>query len=258
MSSLDDSTRWIARATAVIEVARNAAAASPPVRGRSFFGLDHRSTTPLELVDHLASRGIFRKYEHVLDLGGGMAGTTRYLTSRLGCTATATARTAGEALAGRLLTSRAGLDSQVFHTVAAASHLAFSDAAFTHVWAVEALPLLGTIERVLAEAFRVLRPGGHLAIQELVVRRDDPSLARHGLVRAETRRDSLARAGFVEIVARDVDANRASDTTQEQLAWQQLRRRLGTDDPLVRDRDELGRALAAELVGVVQMTARRP
>jgi SAM-dependent methyltransferase len=258
MSSIDDSTRWIARATAVIEVARSAAAASPPVRGRPFFGLDHRSTTPLELVDHLASRGIFRKYEHVLDLGGGLGGTTRYLTSRLGCTATATARTAGEALAGRLLTSRASLDRQVFHTVATASHLSFAAAAFTHVWAVEALPLLGAIDRVLAEAFRVLRPGGHLAIQELVVRREDAMLTGHGLVRAEARRDALERAGFVEIVARDVDAEGATDTTQEQLAWTQLRRRLGAADPLVRDRDELGRALAGRLVGVVQMTARRP
>ena len=258
MSSIDDPTRWIARATAIVEVARNAAAAAPPARGRAFFGLDHRSGTPLEFVDHLASRGIFRKYEHVLDLGGGVGGTTRYLTSRLGCTATATAQTTGEALAGRLLTSRAGLDRQVFHAVATASDLSFKDAAFTHVWAIESLPVLGAIDRVLAEAFRVLRPGGHLAIQELVVRRDDPTLAPHGLVRAETRRDTLEHAGFVEIVARDLDPRSAIDTTQEELAWTQLRRRLGAGDPLVRNREELGRALAAELVGVVQMTARRP
>jgi SAM-dependent methyltransferase len=258
MSSIDDSTRWIARATAIVDVARSAAAVAPPVRDRAFFGLDHRTATALALVDQLASRGIFRKYEHVLDLGGGIGGTTRYLTSRLGCTATATARTAGEALAGRLLTSRASLDRQVFHAVTEGTRLSFAEAAFTHVWSVEALPLLGPIERVLAEAFRVLRPGGHLGIQELVARADDPTSTLHGLVDTDARRAALARTGFVEIVARDLDAVGAGDTTQEQLAWAQLRRRLGPDDPLVRERDELARALAAGRVGVVQLTARRP
>jgi ubiquinone/menaquinone biosynthesis C-methylase UbiE len=258
MSSTDDSTRWIARATAIVDVARSAAAAGPPVHGRSFFGLDHRTGTPLELVDHLASRGIFRKYEHVLDLGGGVGATTRYLTARLGCTATATAQTPAEARAGQMLTSRAGLDRQVFHAVAVASRLSFAEAAFTHVWAVEALPMLGPIDRVLDEAFRVLRPGGHLGIQELVVRRQDEAFHRHGFVRAETRHASLERAGFVEIVAQDLDTRGATETTQEQIAWTQLRRRLGTDDPLVRDRDEVGRALAAGDLGIVQLTARRP
>ena len=258
MSSIDDSTRWLARVAAIVDVARSAAATAPPIRGRSFFGLDHRTGTPLELVDQLASRGIFRKYEHVLDLGGGVGATTRYLTSRLGCTATATARTPGEACAGRLLTARAGAEHRVLHVVADATSLSFREAAFTHVWSVEALPLLGPIERVLGEAFRVLRPGGHLGVQELVVRGDDPSPTSQALVRAEVRRATLERAGFVEIVARDLDAGGANDTTQEVAAWAQLRRRLGPDDPLVRDRDELGRALAAGRVGVVQLTARRP
>jgi SAM-dependent methyltransferase len=254
----DDSTRWIARATAIVEIARGAAAAGPPVRGRSFFGLDHRTGTPLELVDHLASRGIFRKYEHVLDLGGGIGATTRYMTSRLGCTATATARTAGEAVAGRILTARAGLERQVFHAVTIGSRLSFAEAAFTHVWAVEALPMLGPTDRVLAEAFRVLRPGGHLGIQELGIRDEDASLRHHGLVRPDTRRGELERAGFVEIVARELDAGVATDTTQEQAAWAQLRRRLGRDDPLVGDRDALTKALATGRICVVQLTARRP
>jgi ubiquinone/menaquinone biosynthesis C-methylase UbiE len=258
MSSIDEATRWIERATAIVDVARSAATAGPPVHGRPLFGLDHRTGTPLELVDHLASRGIFRKYEHVLDLGGGVGATTRYLTSRLGCSATATARTTGEATAGRLLTARAGLDRQVFHAVTEPSRLAFAEAAFTHVWAIEVLPRLGPIDRVLGEAFRVLRPGGHLGIQELVVRTDDPLLLHHGLARVETRRAALQRAGFVEIVARHPDAGRASETTQEAAAWTSLRRRLGADDALVRDRDEITRMLADGRIGVVQLTARRP
>src|SRR5262249_58195732 len=115
MGDVDDPGAWAARAAAIVEVARAAAAAGPAARGRPFFALDHRSPTPLELVDDLASRGIFRKYEHVLDLGGGLGATTRHLATRLGCTATATARSSAEAAAGRLLTCRAALDWQVFH-----------------------------------------------------------------------------------------------------------------------------------------------
>src|SRR5262245_6205825 len=104
---------WKQRASVVADVARALAASAPPSRGLPFFGLDHPSGTPLSLLDALAARGIFRKYEHVLDLGGGLGASARYLAARLGCTATATARLPEEAAAAASLTARAGLDWQV-------------------------------------------------------------------------------------------------------------------------------------------------
>jgi len=72
MAGSGDGTRWAERAAALVDVVREVAATGPPPKGRPFFGLDHRSGTALELVEDLATRGIFRKYEHVLDLGGGL------------------------------------------------------------------------------------------------------------------------------------------------------------------------------------------
>ena len=256
MSVPDEANRWRARGDAILDVARGLAEAGPAPRGRPFFGLDHPSGTPLALVEDLATRGIFRKYEHVLDLGAGLGATTRYLTTRLGCTATATAASPEEAAAGRLLTARATLDWQVFHTVADAEALPFAEAAFTHVWVVDVLPTLGATDRVLAEAFRVLRPGGHLGVQELVVRRDDATLTRRGFVRAEARRHDLERAGFLEIVRGDVDAG--AESAPHGTAWSRLVQRLGGDDLLVRQRDEVERALRSGVLGLVQLTARRP
>src|SRR6185436_5858480 len=148
MSVSGDAERWQERVAAILDVARDLRAAGPLPQGRPFFGLDHRTGTPLRLIDDLATRGIFRKYEHVLDLGAGLGATTRYLTSRLGCTATATATRPDQAAAGRVLTARAALDWQVFHTVADPTRLPFAEAAFTHVWVVDVLPALGPTNRV--------------------------------------------------------------------------------------------------------------
>lgn len=256
MRVLDDAARWRARADAILDVARGLADAGPAPRGQPFFALDHPSGTPLALVDELATRGIFRKYEHVLDFGAGLGATTRHLTTRLGCTATATAASPGQAAAGRLLTARAGLDWQVFHAVAEATRLPFAEAAFTHVWILDVLPGLGPTDRVLAEAFRVLRPGGHLGVQDLVLRRTDATLARRGFVRADVRRRDLDRAGFLEIAGGDVDAG--ADPAPHRTGWSRLAHRLGTDDALVRERDETERALASGALGLLQLTARRP
>ncbi len=178
---------WRTLTATILDVARDAAAAAPPPPGLPFFGLDHATGTPLGLVDDLATRGIFRKYEHVLDLGGGIGATARYMAARLGCTATATARSLDEAAAGRMLTARAALDWQVRHVAADAACLPFAEAAFTHVWVIEALPVLGLVDRVLTEALRVLRPGGHLAVQDIVRVAPGPTAATASLATASER-----------------------------------------------------------------------
>jgi SAM-dependent methyltransferase len=232
--------------------------AGPPPQGQPFFAIDHATPTPLELIEQLAARGIFRKYEHVLDLGGGLGATTRYLTTRLGCTATATARTDTEAAAGRRLTMRAGLDWQLHHAAADPARLPFAEAAFTHVWVLERRAALGPIGPLMAEAFRVLRPGGQLGIQELVLRHPDPGLGGRGFVDVETRCGHFARAGFVDVASWPADGSAAHETTQATAAWQELVRRLGPADPYVVERMQLTEALASGALAVVQLTARRP
>ena len=254
MSGDDETARWRARGDAIVDIARSLAKAGPSPRARPFFDLDHRSGTPLAAVEDLAMRGIFRKYEHVLDLGGGLGATTRYLTSRLGCTATATAACAAEAVAGRMLTARAALDWQVFHVAADATRLPFAEAAFTHVWILDVLPSLGPSAAVLAEAFRVLRPGGHLGVQDLSLRSDDSPLAGRGFVDERVREAELARAGLVEVVRRPVRVDDPGDGN----GWERIVAALGEDDALVRERRAIRSGIAHGTLALVQLTARRP
>ena len=79
-------------------------------------------------------------------------------------------------------------------------------------------------DRVLAEAFRVLRPGGRLAISDVVVRGEMPAAIRRsvelwigcvaGALEQEEYRDKLAKAGFEEIDLEPTRVYRVEDARE--------------------------------------------
>src|SRR5213593_5236388 len=100
-------TAPVARLAALVqELARARAAAAPAPRALPYLGLEHASGTGFHLLDALSTRGIFRKYELVLDLAAGLGGTSRWLAARLGCEVVGTTATVAEAAAGHALTRR--------------------------------------------------------------------------------------------------------------------------------------------------------
>src|SRR2546428_7857458 len=95
----------VARLAAAIEtLVRAHKAATPAPRGLQYLGLERASGTGFHLLDALAARGIFRKYELVLDVGAGLGGTSRWLAARLGCEVVGTAASRAEADSGETLT----------------------------------------------------------------------------------------------------------------------------------------------------------
>jgi cyclopropane fatty-acyl-phospholipid synthase-like methyltransferase len=250
-------------AAAIVALVRAHAANTPRPRGLPWLGLEHASGTGFHLLDALAERGIFRKYEHVLDLGGGLGATSRWLAARLGCEVVATADSADEAAAAAELTRRAGLAAQVRSLPATPAALPFRAGRFTHVWIVEALPRMRDAEAALAEAQRALRPGGTLAIQDLVSDDHAPVPALPPSWRPAPlahRLDTLARLGFVDVTTRDRSHEAAERAAQVQAARQRLLERGREDDalaPLLAERESVAAALAAGTLRVVQILARR-
>jgi ubiquinone/menaquinone biosynthesis C-methylase UbiE len=234
----------------------------PAPRGLPCFGLESTSGTGSHLLDALAAHGIFRKYETVLDLAGGIGGTGRWLAARLGCAAVVTADAGATAVAGRRLTRLTRLRGQVAHVTAQPAALPFGAACFTHVWAIEVLVDLPDVAGALVEAFRVLRPGGHLAVQELASSGDNGMVSRAGrrFVPASAWREALAAAGFVDIVVRET-AHVAEHSAQVAAARQRLADRLAASpdgEAEAGARHRVGDALARGRLRVAQLLARRP
>ena len=245
----------------VEELVRAHRASSPPPRGLPYLGLEHASGTGFHLLDALATRGIFRKYELVLELGAGLGAASRWLAARLGCEVVGTTGGIEEASAAAELTRRAGLATQV-RFVPSADALPFRADRFTHVWVVESLARVADPERALAEAFRAVRRGGTLAMQELVAADGAaPAIPGWRVVTRDERAAAVARAGFVDLEIRDRTVEAGERSAQIVAARGQLARRLAADPGLAflrAERDALAHALATSGVRVVQILARRP
>jgi SAM-dependent methyltransferase len=251
-------------AATIEELTRRLTAAAPAPRGLPYLGLERPSGSGVQLLEALSTHGIFRKYELVLDLGGGLGATARWLAGRLGCTAVVTTPSLHAAAAGRVLTRRATLQTQVHHVCAGSGTLPFADACFTHVWFVETLPQVSDAAAALAEAWRVVRPGGYLAVQELVA--PDPArapvLEGWRFATLDARRNALRGAGFV-----DLDEQPATEVGERSARVVAARSRLharleaSTDAELravARERAVLAAALDDGSVRLVQVVARRP
>jgi MPBQ/MSBQ methyltransferase len=141
--------------------------------------LDSITAQDLTPVDQLHTRGKDATLElahlagitpemRVLDVGGGLGGPARTLATEIGCSMEVLDVTEEFCRAGEMLTTRTGLGDLVSFRYASALDMPHPDASFDAVWMQHSSMNIADKERLYAEIHRVLRPGGHLALHEIM------------------------------------------------------------------------------------------
>jgi MPBQ/MSBQ methyltransferase len=135
---------------------------------------DLRGTDQLHIggraaTSRVATRAGIRAGTRVLDIGSGMGGVARHLAGELGATVHGVDLTPEFVAAAQSLTGRTGLSAQVEFTQGSALDLPLADGSFDAAMLIHVGMNVRDKDRLFAEAARVLRPGGVLAVYDIML-----------------------------------------------------------------------------------------
>ncbi|QDU53917.1 SAM-dependent methyltransferase [Aeoliella mucimassa] len=148
-----------------------------------------------------------------LDIGSGFGGAVRHMAREYGCRATALNLSEVENQRNRKVNEKQGLADRIEVVDGNFEELPFEDAAFDVVWSQDAFLHSNRRDRVIAEAARVLKPGGQLVFTDPMQADDCPagslqpildrlhltSLASPSFYRSAAKEAGLTEVGFEDL-----------------------------------------------------------
>jgi ubiquinone/menaquinone biosynthesis C-methylase UbiE len=183
--------------------------------------LDHFHTGGLRASRELLEVVQIRPEDCVLDIGAGLAGSARLLASTVGCHVDCIEMSPDYCAGAALLNRLTGLEDRVKVHQGSALNLPFPDDSFDVVWMQNVGMNIADKRKLYEEIFRVIKPGGRYALQEMVPGKmatsyfplpwaTDP--ADNFLVSAEVMHSVLGECGFITELFEDTSQTHLSRT----------------------------------------------
>jgi SAM-dependent methyltransferase len=141
---------------------------SGPITPDDLAALDQFHIRGKEATLQLARLAGLTEGLQVLDVGGGLGGPARTLAAEFACDVTVLDLTEAYCRVGEMLTARTGLSERVRFRTGNALEMPCPSESFDVVWTQHSSMNLADKPRLYAEAHRVLRPQGRLALYEIM------------------------------------------------------------------------------------------
>jgi ubiquinone/menaquinone biosynthesis C-methylase UbiE len=129
----------------------------------TFYPVDQLHSGGLNTTKIQADLAAIPEGARVLDAGCGIGGAARFLAHGFGCQVEAMDLTQDYVDAAIQLTELCGLGDAINYRQGDVTHLPFDDQSFDLVWCQNVTMNIKDKQRLFAEAYRVLRPGGRYA-----------------------------------------------------------------------------------------------